>query len=832
MYWPSGAGTFTRSELTRSGHGGQVVQLLKQSLLQRVIAKVACQRIKAVGVFDKVAIDELVRPAFALLGPVFSRQWTRRRRRGVADLLSAQVGPPAGLFDELPVGRNSPPRRLFVPQTLQLDQRVPRSQQVAGEPVMPLADQVKLQRPQVFLEGEMDERLLVAQVRSSTRIAGGWLHRTAGLVQRQAKPFSLSARILSGYAEGSIETLPMQIAVPTIVRPRCFAPDTAEVVLVEDLLADFVERRGRGIVQLAGGLGTGKTTALEYLAGLPQFIGVRFADDPTADQVSEAALNGVLVRTSRTGRPDAVDLHLTLAPWSEDELIEYLLAAHHDECGSVLSRLTAAEDRDLTDGVPELTRAVLDAMAEDSRIGSVRTALHRVLDQHLDNDRVRDLAGSYAWALQSESLMMAEQQGTKLGAAGGSKALSRLLRFDLVQRLAAANHLFQAMAESFGPLFLIRRWPRELVDETARCIRTWQHEPSGRAALDYLTQSAAEPGERFQSMAGSLLLAAGQPWRPDRRRTPFLDGAYLTGASWAGIDLTDGRLYSADLNGANLNAAQLKDARAHRVQLRRASLRAAVIEGIEAAEADLSEADLLLVKGKGASFVKARLVRACCESAILPDTDLGRADLSSADFRHADLSAACLVNATIEDADFSDARLNGANLAGLPLHKAELQGAIFAAALMRGVDLEGVVLSEPDFEDAVLVGAHLTGSRMRKPNFRGADLRNTGLAEIDWPFADLRDADLRECTFHMGSTRSGLLFTPYASEGTRTGFYTDEYQEQSFKRPEEIRKANLRGADLRGAKIGDVDFYLVDLRDAKYSDEQADHFRRCRAILE
>ncbi len=52
------------------------------------------------------------------------------------------------------------------------------------------------------------------------------------------------------------------------------------------------------------------------------------------------------------------------------------------------------------------------------------------------------------------------------------------------------------------------------------------------------------------------------------------------------------------------------------------------------------------------------------------------------------------------------------------------------------------------------------------------------------------------------------------------------------KRPEEIRKANLRGADLRGANIEGVDFYLVDLRGAKYDPSQAEHFRSCGAILE
>lgn len=38
------------------------------------------------------------------------------------------------------------------------------------------------------------------------------------------------------------------------------------------------------------------------------------------------------------------------------------------------------------------------------------------------------------------------------------------------------------------------------------------------------------------------------------------------------------------------------------------------------------------------------------------------------------------------------------------------------------------------------------------------------------------------------------------------------------------------GADLRGAKVGKVDFYLVDLRGAKYT-SQGSHFRRCGAVL-
>ena len=87
---------------------------------------------------------------------------------------------------------------------------------------------------------------------------------------------------------------------------------------------------------------------------------------------------------------------------------------------------------------------------------------------------------------------------------------------------------------------------------------------------------------------------------------------------------------------------------------------------------------------------------------------------------------------------------------------------------------------------------------MPRADFRQAILRNAGLADVQWEMADLREADLRNCSFHMGSSRSGLVGSPYPSHGTRTGFYTDTVDEQYYKRPEEIRKANLCGADLRG----------------------------------
>ncbi|MEX0612447.1 MAG: pentapeptide repeat-containing protein, partial [Pirellulales bacterium] len=109
---------------------------------------------------------------------------------------------------------------------------------------------------------------------------------------------------------------------------------------------------------------------------------------------------------------------------------------------------------------------------------------------------------------------------------------------------------------------------------------------------------------------------------------------------------------------------------------------------------------------------------------------------------------------------------------------------------------------------------------------------DAGLAEIDWEEADLRGADLRRATFHMGSSRSGRVGSPIACEGSKTGFYTDDLEDMTFKPPEEVRKANLRGADLRDVHAEGVDFYLVDLRDAKMHPILREQARQSGAILE
>jgi len=120
---------------------------------------------------------------------------------------------------------------------------------------------------------------------------------------------------------------------------------------------------------------------------------------------------------------------------------------------------------------------------------------------------------------------------------------------------------------------------------------------------------------------------------------------------------------------------------------------------------------------------------------------------------------------------------------------------------------------------------------MPDADFTGANLSRTALAGVRWRGANLNGADLTRASFHMGTTRSGLLKSPIASEGTRTGFYTDDRDSLWFQRPGEVRTADLREADLREAKLLETDLYLVDLRGARMDPAQTAHARSCGAIL-
>jgi uncharacterized protein YjbI with pentapeptide repeats len=609
------------------------------------------------------------------------------------------------------------------------------------------------------------------------------------------------------------------------VRPRVRSAGSGEPLLLEDAVCELIERGRRGIIAVLGAAGAGKTTALHYLAyKLPLDVHIRFFDEPSLAEVIDAPPNHYVIYAAEKVLPTIAHravFHLT--GWDRDDLVEYLLAVHPQQCAALMSRLST-KDNALFHGIPELWRLVLDRLAADPTLPNARAAFHRRLEEWLADSDLIERARSVCLNAVCTDGSSPSELG-KLARRGVAAEWIRILRHPPAQQMLAAERVAADLHAACDCDFLAHRLPRDLVQAAAELIR------EDSAALDHLRRLLAGPGWSH-AMSASLLHAAGIGWMPTGEKPPVLAGAYLVEADWPRVNLAGADLKEACLNSANLSAAFLRQAAAIGTGLVQAVLTDADLCGIQAINASLDGATLRGVKADRANFNGASLVAARIEQANLHAASFGDARLNRVVFEESNLSLADFTGAQIERAVFCEVDLSEAVLSGLCLSESSWHDVrLFGRAQLDKCNLEGLSLPFADFSGANLQGALLTATVMPRASFRNANLRETGLADIEWEGADLRGADLTGATFHMGSTRSGLVGSTIACEGSRTGFYTDEYEEQRFKAPEEIRKANLRDADLRGACITGVDFYLVDLRGARLDPEQEEHVRRCKAIL-
>jgi uncharacterized protein YjbI with pentapeptide repeats len=618
-------------------------------------------------------------------------------------------------------------------------------------------------------------------------------------------------------------------ALAAPVRPRVLIPHTTGALLLEDAVSERLDDRRWGTIELIGLPGAGKSVALAHLAhAFHDYDRLLLADcpDESARQSLIVWANKRLVVYASPNFTEVVDTaaQWRLAPWLEDEWIEYLLAVHHDSCASVMQRLKADPQRRRLGGTAGLWRIVLDRLATDGSLDNTKSALQRELHERL-RVAARARASKCAFDVLVTPRDSLESARQLLETAQLDSIDRRVLCYGPVIQLLAAEHLASQLRADATGAILKKQLPEPLVRETAELLR------SDELAISHLRQILACNYDQRHSMAASLLHAAVD-WVPDNGSAPILRMAFLAGAQWRGVRLSKLELYKADLSGADLSECQLSKAYAHDSNLSRINFHGARLVEFNAVRANLTWADLSFVRAAEANLRSCDLSDANLEGALLTQADFGGADLRRARFRRANLCRADFNECELEEADFSGADLSWTKFWSAPLRLAEFAGANFAHATLNECDMENMSLPGADFTGAWLCGSYLTGSRIPAAKFGGANLRNTRLAHIDWPDADLRAADLRAATFHMGSSRSGLVGSPIACEGSRTGFYTDEYLEQDFKSPEEIRKANLCGADLRGADIDHVDFYLVDLRGAKYTAEQEIQLRATGAILE
>jgi uncharacterized protein YjbI with pentapeptide repeats len=595
-------------------------------------------------------------------------------------------------------------------------------------------------------------------------------------------------------------------------------------MLLEEVASEFQES-AEDVLVIVGGIGWGKSVALAHLAASADAgRRITFLDEPTVAEV-RAALNVgkavIAVRLLWNELPTFAFRKYTLAPWTNDDLIEYLLARHPRECGSVMRRIASAADRTMHRGRPELCVAVIEQMAEDESLATVDAALRREIVASLGiGDRLR-AAQQFCMASLADDRAGAGESFKDLVAGGRDRKIG-LLRHEPVQLLLAADGLAAALESPRRCGCLKSRLPRQLVELTGPLLTD--------AAIDHLHRELRRRNRSGKAMAASLIHASHHRWIPDVNGCD-LTGAYLAGTNWAELTLKKLVLNNCDLSGSNLERCVFENVKAAKACFKGSNLRGATLVKLQAFAADFSGADLSAVKANLANLDDADFIGADLRGASLLSATLRGAVLRDARLDGADLQCAKLRGATIDGANFEDANFELADLGRLPLHATRISGASFKMADLEECDFEGADVHSGVFIRAGLRGANFTSSRMRGANFSHAKLHGAKLGDVDWEGANLTNAKLRGCTFHFGSSRSGLVNSTIAGEGSRTGFYTDDFDQQTYQPPEEIRKANLCGVDLTGADLTDTDFYLVDLRGAKYSPEQFEHLRRCGAIL-
>jgi hypothetical protein len=149
------------------------------------------------------------------------------------------------------------------------------------------------------------------------------------------------------------------------VRPRVISPESGEELLLEEVVRSYLEAGLNRTIRLRGDPDSA-AMALRHLA----FV---FAGTPEV-RLRAAPLPTVSLRCKRG---EHVLVHYGLALWGRDDWIEYLLVEHRERCASVMGRLLRRDEADPLGGSPFLWGIVLDLMAADESLTSVREAVLR-----------------------------------------------------------------------------------------------------------------------------------------------------------------------------------------------------------------------------------------------------------------------------------------------------------------------------------------------------------------------------------------------------------------------------------------------------------------------
>ncbi len=602
-----------------------------------------------------------------------------------------------------------------------------------------------------------------------------------------------------------------------LVTPRAASPISGEFLPLSDLVSDFIYDSAVRSIRLVG---QGKSSALSHLAAeFAETPGVRFLDGEKPTNLDDWALT-----VFAFGDEFKPDVELKIASWAQDEVIEYLMAKDRNSCKSVMKRLTESGDLWLANRSPLALSIVLEEMIKCDRIRSVEEAILQYSDS-LDltdsqRSKISYLTIQYLFDNETLASVLFQMVPQIVG-----RPTINFLCIQPIRYAIAKRAIIRSLQTRQTPKAMNQSWPYAFVRIIADGIR------DNVEVNNFLNLLANKSDFRGVANAVSLLVCNDPNWQPSRKRRLSLDNAQVSGANWKNVSAEKSSMVRINLSNANLQKVNLAKSVMTSGDFSCADLTGAQLKKIHAARADFSDATMRNVFAHSASFRKSNFENAIAEFADFSSAVFKGANLKRANFSNSKLTLVDFLECDLTDVNFSNANLQNATLDRLDLRTVDFEGANLVKCAMSKCDMEGMQINDVVFDQSWLNDTILTGTRFRNVSLSGCRFHNSKLADVDWEGCDLRGAYFVNTHFLMGSTRCGKVNSPFPSHGTRTGFYTDEYDEQYFKRPEEIRKANLCDCDLTGARVTKSDFYLVDLRGAIYDDKQREHFQRCGAIM-
>ena len=108
------------------------------------------------------------------------------------------------------------------------------------------------------------------------------------------------------------------------VAPHVIAPDGGDAVPLDETFWSLCEAT-RGAVEIRGGTGSGKTTALRHLAAsMPAERNVALLDEPEPTRAETGSRTQLVIYTATSAFVGFPVERYRLAPWTSDDLIAYL----------------------------------------------------------------------------------------------------------------------------------------------------------------------------------------------------------------------------------------------------------------------------------------------------------------------------------------------------------------------------------------------------------------------------------------------------------------------------------------------------------------------------